>query len=185
LAPNTLVREVWPPCRSAKYPCNTCRRRLRTRGACSSYQWDSFPNIAAHAPFPPTRKIRKRSRRKGTGEGRGEWPGSRLVNVWNSFAGVAPFTELTPVKKFTGRGCCLSIHVRLHDVAVIKIPVALETRFIGTTQRIATGAAVAAREIRRQNDHDYDDSCGYGSGHGDSCQYERSPAQPTFHEIEE
>jgi hypothetical protein len=24
-------------------PCNTCRRRLRTRGACSLHQWDSFP----------------------------------------------------------------------------------------------------------------------------------------------
>jgi hypothetical protein len=29
----------------------------------------------------------------------GEWPASRLVDVWNSFAGVAPFTELKPVKK--------------------------------------------------------------------------------------
>ena len=26
-----------------------------------------------------------------------EWPGVRLVEVWNSFAGVAPFTELKPV----------------------------------------------------------------------------------------
>jgi hypothetical protein len=32
-----------------------------------------------------------------------EWPPSRLVEVWNSFAGVAPFTELKPVKKFTNR----------------------------------------------------------------------------------
>ena len=32
-----------------------------------------------------------------------EWPGSRLVEVWNSFAGVAPFTDLKPVKKFTNR----------------------------------------------------------------------------------
>jgi hypothetical protein len=32
-----------------------------------------------------------------------EWPASRLVDTWNSFAGVAPFDELKPVKKFTSR----------------------------------------------------------------------------------
>jgi hypothetical protein len=32
-----------------------------------------------------------------------EWPTSRLVEVWNSFAGVAPFDKLKPVKKFTDR----------------------------------------------------------------------------------
>lgn len=32
-----------------------------------------------------------------------DWPMSRLVDTWNSFAGVAPFTELKPVKKFTDR----------------------------------------------------------------------------------
>lgn len=31
------------------------------------------------------------------------WPASRVVEVWNSFAGVAPFDDLKPVKKFTGR----------------------------------------------------------------------------------
>jgi len=32
-----------------------------------------------------------------------EWPGARLAEIWNSFAGVAPFSELKPVKKFTDR----------------------------------------------------------------------------------
>lgn len=32
-----------------------------------------------------------------------EWPASRLVDTWNSFAGVAPFDALKPVKKFTSR----------------------------------------------------------------------------------
>ena len=31
------------------------------------------------------------------------WPADRLVQIWNSFAGVAPFDELKPVKKFTDR----------------------------------------------------------------------------------
>src|SRR5262249_11421702 len=32
-----------------------------------------------------------------------EWPASRLVEVWNSFAGVAPFTDCKPVRKFENR----------------------------------------------------------------------------------
>ena len=31
------------------------------------------------------------------------WPASRPVEVWNSFAGAAPFDALKPVKKFTNR----------------------------------------------------------------------------------
>jgi hypothetical protein len=33
----------------------------------------------------------------------GSWPANRLTEVWNSFAGVAPFGNLKPVKKFTDR----------------------------------------------------------------------------------
>jgi len=32
-----------------------------------------------------------------------EWPASRLIDIWNSFAGVAPFDDLKPVKKFQTR----------------------------------------------------------------------------------
>jgi hypothetical protein len=32
-----------------------------------------------------------------------EWPISRFAEVWNSFAGVVPFDNLKPVKKFTDR----------------------------------------------------------------------------------
>jgi hypothetical protein len=32
-----------------------------------------------------------------------EWPVGRFVKIWNGFAGVAPFGELKPVKKFTDR----------------------------------------------------------------------------------
>ncbi|MBS1877860.1 MAG: DUF3489 domain-containing protein [Acidobacteria bacterium] len=31
------------------------------------------------------------------------WPADRLLHTWNSFAGVAPFDDLKPVKKFTDR----------------------------------------------------------------------------------
>ena len=33
----------------------------------------------------------------------GSWPRTRPVEIWNSFAGVAPFTTLKPVKRFTDR----------------------------------------------------------------------------------
>jgi hypothetical protein len=32
-----------------------------------------------------------------------KWPISRFTEIWNSFAGVVPFDELKPVKKFTDR----------------------------------------------------------------------------------
>jgi hypothetical protein len=32
-----------------------------------------------------------------------EWPVGRFVGIWKGFAGVAPFGELKPVKKFTDR----------------------------------------------------------------------------------
>jgi hypothetical protein len=36
------------------------------------------------------------------------WPASRLLDIWNSFAGVAPFDKLKPAKKFTDRKSALS-----------------------------------------------------------------------------
>jgi hypothetical protein len=36
-----------------------------------------------------------------------DWPLSRLAQVWNSFAGVAPFGDLKPVKKFENRGAAI------------------------------------------------------------------------------
>src|SRR5436853_1421618 len=40
---------------------------------------------------------------KELSEAAAEWPSSRLVELWNSFAGVAPFTDCKPVKKFENR----------------------------------------------------------------------------------
>ena len=37
-----------------------------------------------------------------------EWPISRFVEVWNSFAGVVPFDSLRPLKKFTDRKTAVS-----------------------------------------------------------------------------
>jgi hypothetical protein len=37
-----------------------------------------------------------------------DWPISRFVEVWNAFAGVVPFGNLKPVKKFTDRKTAVS-----------------------------------------------------------------------------
>src|ERR1035437_5944180 len=52
----------------------------------------------------------------------GSWPRTRPVEIWNSFAGVAPFTALKPVKRFTDRKAAVTriwdaIQVLLANVA--------------------------------------------------------------------
>jgi hypothetical protein len=37
-----------------------------------------------------------------------DWPIGRFIEIWNGFAGVAPFGELKPVKKFTDRKTAVS-----------------------------------------------------------------------------
>jgi hypothetical protein len=61
-------------------------------------------NIVAHAGVPAsaahqqTFASEKELARLAAG-----WPSARLIEVWNSFAGVTPFDDLKPVKKFTNR----------------------------------------------------------------------------------
>lgn len=45
---------------------------------------------------------------KELGKAAADWPADRLILIWNSFAGVAPFDELKPVKKFTNRKTAVS-----------------------------------------------------------------------------
>jgi hypothetical protein len=70
----------------------------------ATFTIDSENNIAAHATVPTnTENLQPFTSEKELAKLAAEWPGSRLVDIWNSFAGVAPFTELKPVKKFTDR----------------------------------------------------------------------------------
>jgi hypothetical protein len=65
---------------------------------------DSENNIAAHAEIPAgSENLQSFATEKELAKLAGAWSGSRLVEVWNSFAGVAPFDDLKPVKKFTNR----------------------------------------------------------------------------------
>ena len=65
---------------------------------------DSDNNITAHAGLPAgADESQSFSTAKELAKLTAEWPASRLVDTWNSFAGVAPFDDLKPVKKFTSR----------------------------------------------------------------------------------
>jgi len=65
---------------------------------------DNDNNVIAHETAPATQDgmVCFASQKEFTAA-TAEWPISRLVEVWNSFAGVAPFTDCKPVKKFTDR----------------------------------------------------------------------------------
>ena len=70
----------------------------------STFTIDSENNIAAHAALPTNLEdAQEFATEKELAKLASQWSGSRLVEVWNSFAGVAPFTDLKPVKKFTNR----------------------------------------------------------------------------------
>jgi hypothetical protein len=70
----------------------------------ATFTIDSDNNIVAHAGTPATTDhLQLFSSEKELAKLAGDWPGSRLADVWNSFAGVTPFDHLKPVKKFTNR----------------------------------------------------------------------------------
>jgi hypothetical protein len=70
----------------------------------STFTIDTENNIFAHAALPAgADESQSFSTAKELAKLTAEWPASRLVEVWNSFAGVAPFDDLKPVKKFTNR----------------------------------------------------------------------------------
>jgi hypothetical protein len=65
---------------------------------------DSDNNITAHAGLPVgADKSQLFSTAKELAKLTAGWPAARLVETWNSFAGVAPFDDLKSVKKFTSR----------------------------------------------------------------------------------
>lgn len=65
---------------------------------------DTDNNIAAHAGSPASAEnMPSFASYKELATLAADWPATRLVETWNSFAGVAPFNELKPVKRFTNR----------------------------------------------------------------------------------
>lgn len=65
---------------------------------------DAANNIIAHTEPPvATDGCHAFATEKELAKLTADWPTARLVEVWNSFAGVAPFDDLKSVKKFTDR----------------------------------------------------------------------------------
>jgi hypothetical protein len=70
----------------------------------ATFTIDSENNIVAHAAMPANLESAQAfESEKELTKLAAEWPVARLLDLWNSFAGVAPFQELKPVKKFTNR----------------------------------------------------------------------------------
>ena len=70
------------------------------------------------------------------------WPADRLIQVWNGFAGVTPFDELKPVKKFTDRKSAVARVWKA--IQRLDAPVAPETVAAAETANTAPKAAKGA-----------------------------------------
>src|SRR5579863_1738320 len=77
---------------------------LRQRRNMATFTIDSENNFTVLAGLPAgADDSQSFSTAKELAKLTAEWPVSRLADTWNSFAGVAPFDDLKPVKKFTSR----------------------------------------------------------------------------------
>jgi hypothetical protein len=75
----------------------------------------------------------------------GSWPANRLIEVWNSFAGAAPFGDLKPVKKFKDRKAAI---VRIWGAVQRMLPTdAQQAPNVALNE--PTGKTAAARGKRR------------------------------------
>jgi hypothetical protein len=100
----------------------------------ATFTVDSDNNITACAGVPAAAEnLQAFSSAEQLAKLTAEWPVSRLVETWNSFAGVAPFDDLKPVKKFTSRKVAVTriweaVQCLSADAAPQATPVPTETR---------------------------------------------------------
>jgi hypothetical protein len=82
----------------------TANDKRQRRNTMATFTIDSDNNIMAHAELPAAAdQSQVFTNQKELAKLTAEWPAARLVETWNSFAGVAPFDDLKTVKKFTSR----------------------------------------------------------------------------------
>lgn len=73
-------------------------------GVAMTFTIDSDNNITAYTEAPVTYATHDTfASAKALAKLTADWSITRLVDTWNSFAGVTPFEDLKPVKKFTDR----------------------------------------------------------------------------------
>jgi len=94
----------------------------------ATFTIDSDNNITAHAGLPAAAdKSQSFTNPKELAKLTAQWPACRLVDTWNSFAGVAPFDDLKPVKKFTDRKSAVTrIWNAVERLAPLVTPVAAD-----------------------------------------------------------
>jgi integrase/recombinase XerD len=79
-------------------------KRPKEKTIMATFTIDSDNNITAHSKLPSgTDESQSFSNPKELAKLTADWPATRLVDTWNSFAGVVPFDDLKPVRKFTDR----------------------------------------------------------------------------------
>jgi hypothetical protein len=78
-------------------------KQSKEKTTMATFTIDSDNNITVHAALPAGAELQSFSNPKELAKLTTEWPASRLVETWSSFAGVAPFDDLKPVKKFKDR----------------------------------------------------------------------------------
>src|ERR1700683_472641 len=77
--------------------------------AMNTFTIDSDNNITAHAGLAADAdKSSSFTSQKELAKLTAAWPIARLVETWNSFAGVTPFADLKPVKRFTDRKAAMA-----------------------------------------------------------------------------
>jgi len=74
----------------------------------ATFTINSENNITAHAGLVPAGAGESFTNLKDLTKLTADWPTARLADIWNSFAGVAPFNDLKPVKKFVDRKSALT-----------------------------------------------------------------------------
>ena len=120
----------------------------------STFTIDSENNITAHARVPGgADESQSFSTAKDLAKLTAEWPVSRLVDTWNSFAGVAPFDDLKPVKKFTSRKLAIA---RIWDAIARMSPdgAPLAADVAPTKRKAKQSPAKAPRRVRAQKGAD-------------------------------
>jgi hypothetical protein len=114
----------------------------------STFTIDTDNNITAHAELPASADATQSfATQKELAKLTGEWPASRLVEVWNSFAGVAPFDDLKPVNKFKDRKTAVArIWNAVQRLAANVAPTAAPD---APKQKKATKKATPAKKAKR------------------------------------
>ena len=108
----------------------------------TTFTLDTDNNITAHAAAPAAQDhLVVFASQKELAKATAEWPISRLVETWNSFAGTPGFDDLKPVKKFENKAKA----TRRIWAAIKKVAVAKATATKSAKAAKATKPANAAK----------------------------------------